>query len=253
MNIILKENEYAEELIREKQIGKNAFETFRLIARYYLDNGCQEKNVRERLDKFLLRCDPDASLPKWSDLLDKALKNAVRRPAVDIDEINITKSEMEIIDKIKGKQCRRLAFTLLCLSKYWMIVNPKTDYWVKDNGNEIMSMANISTSLRRQSQLYRTLWEAGLIQFSKKVDNTNVRVLFANDEGEVAMTITDFRNLGYQYLKYHGEPYFECENCGITVKYANPKMGRPQKYCKSCAASVAVQQRVNSVMRVRES
>jgi len=99
--------------------------------------------------------------------------------------------------------------------------------------------------------MYATLRDTGLIQFSKKVDNTNVRVCFAED-GDVAMTITDLRNLGYQYLKYHGEPYFECTNCGITVKIDEPTKGRKQKYCKECAVEIKTKQNVNAVMRHRK-
>ena len=98
--------------------------------------------------------------------------------------------------------------------------------------------------------MYHTLSELGLIRFSKKIDNTNVRVEFIED-GEVAVRVSDFRNLGYQYLKYHGEPYFECENCGLTVRQNNKKTGRRQKYCQSCAAEIKIQQTINSVMRRR--
>lgn len=130
------------------------------------------------------------------------------------------------------------------------MVNEQNDYWVNSKDNEIMSFANINTSIRRQCAMYATLRELGLIQFSKKVDNTNVRVCFATD-GDTAMTITDLRNLGYQYLKYHGEPYFECVNCGITTKYSNPVKGRSQKYCEACARDMYLKQTVNSVMRQR--
>ena len=114
-----------------------------------------------------------------------------------------------------------------------------------------MAFANINTSIRRQCAMYATLRDAGLIQFSKKVDNTNVRVCFIAD-GETSMTITDLRNLGYQYLKYHGEPYFECVNCRITTKYSNPVKGRSQKYCEACAREVKIRNSVNSVMQRRD-
>ena len=98
--------------------------------------------------------------------------------------------------------------------------------------------------------LYGTLRDLGLIGFSKKVDNTSVKVCFVED-GDVDMRVYDFRSLGHQYLKHIGEPYFECENCGITTKIDNPGKGRRQKYCKGCAVAVQTQQRVNSVMRRR--
>lgn len=248
MTIVLNEHEWAEDMITSRSLGKKPFETMCRVARYYLDNGIPKKDVRRMMDSFLLQCDPTASIPKWADSLDKALARAAKYDAINIDGITITKPEMERIEKSGGKQIQRLAFTLLCLAKYWNAVTEKSDGWVNCKDGDIMRMANIKTSIKRQSLMYYNLNAAGMIQFSRKVDNTNVRVCFMED-GEQVMRITDFRNLGYQYLKYHGEPYFVCCNCGVTAKYSSPQKGKRQKYCTECATQIAVQQRINSVMR----
>lgn len=249
MTIVLNEHEWAREKIDSRSLGAKPFETLSRVAKYYMDKDYSKKEVRNMLDTFLLQCEPTASLPKWSETLDYAVARALKYDAIKIDGIEITKPEMEKIDALDGKQIRRLAFTLLCLAKYWDVVNPQGDHWVNSKDSEIMRMANINTSIKRQSLMYHNLNEAGMVQFSKKVDNTNVRVCFISP-GETAMVITDFRNLGYQYLKYHGEPYFECQNCGITVKCEN-STGRRQKYCKDCAVEIHMKQTVNSVMRQR--
>lgn len=250
MTVVLKENEWAEEMIQANDLGKKPSETLRRVARYYLDKGYSPTDTRKRLDSFLVKCEPTYSLSKWSDTLDHALTRALKYNAIKIDSIDITKPEMNRIDSLEGKQTKRLAFTLLCLAKYWKIVMPDGDNWVNNKDSEIMALANINTSIKRQGLMYWTLREAGMVQFSKKVDNTNVRVCFAED-GKVVLHITDFRNLGYQYLMYHGEPYFECVNCGITNKINNPKNNRKPKYCSECAAKIHMQQAVNSVMRLR--
>lgn len=250
MSIVLREHEWAENMIRNKSLGKKPSETLSRVARYYIDKGYNKKDTRNFLDSFLIQCEPTSSLPKWSDALDYALSRALKFQAINIEGIDITKPEMDKIDALDGKQIKRLAFTLLCLAKYWKIVIPLGDNWVNNKDNEIMAMANINTSIKRQGAMYWSLREHGMIQFSRKVDNTNVRVCFIED-GDVVMHITDFRNLGYQYLKYHGEPYFECENCGLTTKINEPKNGRKQKYCRDCAIAIRTQQNVNSVMRHR--
>ena len=252
MNIVLNEHEWAKNMIESRQLGVKPFETLSRVAKYYIDKDYSKKDVRNILDKFLIQCDPTASLPKWSNALDFAVSRAVKYNAVMIDGINITKPEMDKISRLEGSQIKRLAFTLLCLSKYWDLVNPHGDHWVNSKDCDIMRMANIKTSIKRQSLMYHSLNESGLIRFSKKIDNTNVRVCFI-ENGDIALTITDFRNLGYQFLKYCGEPYFECKNCGITTKINNPVKGAPQKYCKECALEVASKQRIDSVMRNRES
>lgn len=249
MTIVLNEHDWAKERIDTCTLGKKPFETLTRVSKYYLDHGYGKRDARKATEQFLLRCEPTVSIPKWDSTLEFALTRALKYDAIQIDSINITAPEMEKIDALGGKQIRRLAFTLLCLAKYWNIVNPNCDNWVNNKDSEIMRMANINTSIKRQSLMYYTLNELGMVQFSRRVDNTNIKVCFIED-GDTVMTITDFRNLGYQYLKYHGEPYFECVNCGLVIKQ-NTSVGRKLKYCTKCAAEVHTQQMVNSVMRQR--
>lgn len=256
MSIVLNEHYSAEQSIESNSLGNKPLETLRRVARYYMDiNGITDKKaVRGMLDTFLLRCDPVASIPKWSRVLDFATEWAFKHEAIIIESIIITKPELQKIDSLDSKQIKRLAFVLLCLSKYWNAVNNQNDNWVNSKDNEVMAFANIKTSIRRQCAMYATLRDYGFIQFSKKVDNTNVKVCFATD-GEPAMIITDLRNLGYQYLKHHGEPYFECKNCGIVTRYKNhmsKKSIQQQKYCESCAVEIRTQQNINAVMRRRK-
>ena len=251
--IVLNEHAWAEEMIASRSLGKKPFETMTRVARYYIDNGIPKQETRKLLDSFLIQCDPTASVPKWSATLDRALAVSLKYPAVDIKSIPVTEAEMRTIEGVEGRQAQRLAFALLCLSKYWDAITSGSGHWVNNKDSEIMHLANINTSIRRQGQMYHALNESGLIQFSRKVDNTNVRVCFVSD-GTPVLQVHDFRNLGYQYMKYHGEPYFECCNCGITTKldHTYPEhRGQKQKYCKSCAAKIRMQQNINSVMRLR--
>ena len=251
MTVVLDENKWAEEMINECSLGKKPSETIRRVARYYIDAGYSTANVRKMLDHFLLQCNPAASLPKWSDAIDMAY--AQKCSAIKIDCVRITDKEMEVVDNIEGRQRQRLAFALLCLSKYWDEVTHTQSHWVNNKDSEIMNMANVNTSIKRQSLFYHDLNEAGLIQFSRKVGNTHVKVLFAGQGDNVVLEISDFRNLGYQYLMYKGEPFIRCQNCGIVTKLNHPKMGVSQKYCRECASKVMIQQKVNYTMRMRMS
>lgn len=253
MSIVLNENEWAKERIDSCSLGKDTEETLRRVARFYLDAKYSKAEARRKLEFFLLRCNPLISLPKNEERLDRAMRKASKHEAVCIDSIPISRTEMEKIDSLKGKQVQRLAFTLLCLAKYWNTVSPNNDCWVNSEDNEIMAMANIRTSLKRQGLLYWTLREAGLVRFSKRVDSTNVRVCFVDNSDDIVLRITDFRNLGYQYLMYRGEAYFECESCGITTKVKNPDNRRGQKYCSECAAKIHLQQSVASVTKCRSN
>lgn len=253
MGIVLNEYEWAEKMISIHELGKKPTETLNRIAKYYLENKYSKQEVRRMLDTFLIQCDPNASLVHWSNTLDRIVRNSSKFPLIQLDGVNITYQELERIESLQGKQIRRLAFSLLCVSKYWDAVSDSNNHWVNSPDKEIMQMANINTSIKRQSMMFSELRKAGLIRFSKKIDNLNVQVLFSDDAGDIAMDIRDFRNLGYQYLKFYGGPYFECENCGITTKLKEPAKGRRQKYCQSCAVELRTKQNVDSVMRQRKS
>lgn len=252
MSIVLNEYEWAERMISNRDLGKKPLETLGRVAKYYLATGYSKREVRRMLDTFLGQCDPSVSLPNWSDMLDKIARNVDKYPIIRVDGINITSKEMESIEKLESKQLRRLAFTLLCVAKYWDVVSERNDHWVNTTDREVMQMANINTSIKRQSAMFAELKKAGMVRFSRKIDNLNVKVAFM-EEGETVLHIQDFRNLGYQYLKYCGAPYFECENCGLTVKIQEPARGRRQKYCPSCAVEVKTRQNVNAVMRRRNA
>lgn len=264
MAIILNEYEWAEKMIHNRDLGKRPSETLSRVAKYYYENRYSKREIRKLLDQFLIQSSPDASLLHWSDTLDKIAKNVGKYPIVQIDCIPVTEKELETIKRLDSSSTQRLAFTLLCVSKYWDMVSDRNNHWVNSPDKEIFSMANITASSKLQDLMYGKILSAGLIRLSKKIDNLNMQVLF-QDAGEPVLMIKDFRNLGYQYMMYLGGPYFECEHCGMTVKMKEHKQyrsrkkdchhngrGRRQRYCSSCAAEVKTQQNINAVMRQRK-
>lgn len=248
MEIILRENLWAQEMIREKDLGKKPSETLRRIGRYYLDNGHKKQELLGLLELFIIQCDPTASLPKWHNALTNIVKAAIKYNAVDISYLEVYKEELDKIETIKSSPVKRLAFTLLCLAKYWNAVRDSNDGWVNSKINEIMRMANVSASIKRQGAMLKELEDLGFVQFSRMVDNTNVKVLFLGGD-KVEIQIDDFRNLGYQYLMYKGGPYLKCANCGITTRIKDISNKRRQKYCPDCALRMKIKNNIDHTMR----
>ncbi len=235
MTITLDENKWAAHMLATCSLGSNSFETLRRVARYFLDAGLSVKDARSRIDIFLLQCDHNISLGKYADLADKALALAEKTPAIAISNISISSSELEKISALSGRQLQRLAFTLLCLSKYHMLINPNCDNWISLKDSEIFASANIKTSIKRQCLLYQQLEQAGLVRFSRKVNSLSMQILFS-DDSDAFILVSDFRNLGNQYLMYLGEHFFPCHGCGLVVKYKKGSSSHMQKYCQKCAS-----------------
>ena len=112
--------------------------------------------------------------------------------------------------------------------------NPNNNNWVNRKDNEIFSLANITLTTKRQSLLINDLWTMQYIGYSRVVDNININVKIVDNESPTVLYISDFRNLGNQYMRYCGEKYIECECCGKVVKEKHGK----QRYCTECATEI---------------
>lgn len=247
MPIYLSDKDFVERVNETRSIGKNAAETLTIIARYYNGQGYKKEAIREKLEETLLQCDPMVQLPKWQDTIDGIVRGSSRRPPVEIDGIPITQPEFEIVKGCGGKQIQRLAFTLLCVAKYWDMALEHNDSWVRTPDKEIMAMANINTSIKRQCAMMHDLREMGMITFRKRVDDLRVRVNYICP-GEQEMYIQDLRNLGNQYMMHLGEPFIQCCQCGLTIR----QNSNSQKYCPACATEIHLKQMVESVTGSRK-
>lgn len=251
-NIVLDEYLWAEDALNECSLGEKPSVTLCRVAKYYKENGFTQQETIKKLETFVLRCDSNISIPKWSDSIEHAVKMAFKYTTIRIDRIPITVEEINIIhDNIKSSPQQRLAFTLLVMSKYWDIVREKNDHWVNTKDKDLMNMACIRTSVKKQSEMFAKLHSLGMIQFASRVDSLNTRVLFQGGD-EIAMYITDLRNLGYQYLKYFGGDFYECVNCGLITKYVKKERGRMPKYCPDCARDIHLRQMVEAVTLMRK-
>lgn len=233
--IILNEKAEAEKIIATGEFGDSLSDALSLIARYYYSKGLSSKNIYSELDKFMQENVPDYNPVLWKEMLDRKVKKAEKHPLTEIDNVVITKAEIETIRSLKSLRLERLAFTLLCIAKFGNRRNPDSNGWVCRHHKEIFKLAAVPATNMTQALMLNELYEAGMIGLSKKVTNTNIRVLYINDDSEVALAISDFRELGYEYMNYIGKNrYIRCAECGRLV----PMKTNNKKYCKNCAAEV---------------
>lgn len=233
-NIVLNERACAEYALDNLSLGAKPIETLGRVARYYYSIGYKKKDIGSLLEDFMLKCDPAINIVKWQTAIDRQVSNADKYELIDISGISITRAEIDKIQQIDGKLLQRLMFTMLCLAKYGNAVNPKNNNWVNKKDKEIFSLANISLTTKRQSLMINDLWTMQYIGFSRVVDNININVKIIDDSSPTVLYISDFRNLGNQYMRYCGEKYIECECCGKVVKENHGK----QHYCNECAIEI---------------
>lgn len=172
---------------------------------------------------------------RMEDTLDKLATNAGKYKLHEIDGVTITKAELKIIDAIDNKVLRRLAFTMLCLAKLGDAKNPNNNGWVRMDAKDIFKLARISCGIDERNEKISQLYQRGLLEFPKRNDNMDCRVTYIMDKADGELFISDFRELGYEYLSYCGENLIRCSECGILTR--GNKNGT-KKYCMNCAAPI---------------
>ncbi len=233
--IILNEKEYAENCLQNGLIDNKPLVTISILARYYYHCcGYRKKKITTLLLEFLSKHYPRYELNEfsWQTSVEKIAANAGAYPLHQINGIKITKSEMETITGIHNKVLERLMFTMLCLAKLSNVKNLNNNGWVNADAKDIFTYARIGCRADERDIKIGKLWQMKLLEFSKRNDNLNCRVTFINDDDDEVLFISDFRELGYEYLLYCGENFIRCNECGILTR--SNKNGT-KKYCKDCS------------------
>lgn len=232
--IILNEKEYVEEFLKTNEITDKPIFMANLLARYYYHcKGMRDEELTGAMIQFLDSRYPDSKYfrDRWIDKLEDIIGKAHNYPLHEIDGVWITSSELEKIASISNKVLERLAFTLLCLAKFNLKRNPKSNGWVNNSYKEIFKLARITVSTDKRCELLGVLYRNGFFEMSDRLDILSLRITYIDDESQDTLFISDFRELGYEYLKYKGENFIRCEECGLLVR--GNKRGT-KKYCPNC-------------------
>lgn len=235
MDIVLNEKEYAEKILAEKSVDNKPFFTLTILAKYYYHCfGYRKKKITELLVDYMQKYYPRyyCNRAMWDENIEKIAKNVSKYTFYEISGVWITEAELVTIESINNKVLERLAFTLLCLAKLGALKNPNNNGWVNLEAKEIYRLARISCSVIDRYKKLGQLKELSLLEFPQKNDNLSCRVTFINNDSEQKLFISDFRELGYEYLQYKGEEFIRCGECGILMR--NNKAGN-KKYCSQCS------------------
>lgn len=233
--VVLNEKEYAEERIRNKDLVDGEIFTMQMLARYYYhEHGLRNKKIAEKLREYFSAAYNGYEQNKfyWDGKIDSIASKAGGRQLFCIDCVWITQHELDKIASLNDRNMEQLAFTWLCLSKYYHAKSEKANGWVSMAIGNVFKLANVSCNVRKQDAYIGNLRDSGILEFAKDDGNMNYRVIFTDDDGDNILPVSDFRCLGYEYLKYCGENFIRCADCGILTR--GNKNGT-KRYCSECS------------------
>lgn len=233
-NIILNERAYAENCLKSGTIDEKPFTTLSILAKYYYHVcGYRKTRIYKALVEFMECNYPLYSCNKayWDNTIERISNSAEKYKLFEIDGIWITKSEINTIDSIKSSSLRRVSFVLICLAKLGNVKNSNNNGWVNYDAKDVFSIARVNCRSGERYQYYDKLNQIGLLEYPKRNDNLSVRVTYIDEDSDNLLFISDFRELGYEYLNFHGGNFTRCKKCGILIRDSK---WHDKLYCSNC-------------------
>lgn len=244
MTIILNETAQAEQIIKSGSIGSKPTSALFLLAKYYRQKeNLDKKQAAEQLTRFMAQNYKGFNAALWANTIEDICKKAVRYPLREISHVPVTQPELNRIFELPNRKYQKLLFTILCHAKLHNMLSENNNDWANAKINTIYQSARVSVRQKQDRFLWlNDLERLGYLSFSEKNDNLNLKVNIINTDAPPALVVSDFRELGYEYLNYLGEGNFvRCIKCGLLIKKKS-KMDYSTKYCKDCAREIKNEQ-----------
>lgn len=240
MPVVLNETKQAEYIIEKGEVGSKPTSTLFLLGKYYRQ---KEKLDTEhtfcKLNEFMKKNYKNYNSATWEDIIEDISKKANKYTLREVDNIGITQSELDKIKELQNIKYEKLLFTMLCYAKFYNTISENNNGWINTDIQEIYRIARVTVKYKKEKFLYlNDLERSGLISFSNKNDNLNLRVNFFDMDNNPILVINDFRELGYEYLNFIGNGRFiRCKCCNRLVRRKSKK-DFSTKYCNDCAITV---------------
>lgn len=242
MSVILDEEKYAEKIIDTGEVGNKPTSTLFLLSKYFrqkMEYG--EKKTEKELNQFMIDNYKNYIPAQWEDVIEDIAKKGKKYKLQKIDYIGITQKELNEIYKVCNLKYEKLLFTMLCYAKLYNHLSKTNNGWVNTDIKELYKVARVTVKYRNDKFLYLNDLEAtGLISFSNKNDNLNMKINFVDQSTDYVLKVDDFRELGYIYQQYTNNGTFtNCKECGRLIKKTNNKC----LYCNDCKVLISARQK----------
>lgn len=244
--MILDEYKIAEDIIKNNVL-ENKEDIF--IAAKYLRNEikCDVLETYSILNSLMLNSFSNFDSLRYASYLENIAVKASEYTLKQVDCISITKKELKRISEIDNSKLKRLLFTLLVYAKFNNALSENNNDWCNIKIKDLYKTARVSTrNSKEKALLLCRLSNYGVIDFSRKNINHNIKCLIVDkNNDDVEYTITDLRELGYQYLNiYDCSQFCYCSQCGKIIK-KNKKNDYSTKYCNECKQTTKNTQNLN--------
>lgn len=233
--LILNEQKYAEDLYLGKNNDvKSVTAKLGYITRYQLYVlGYSDDDNYEYAVKWMNKHHDNFDENCYSNVIANAVKKAHKIPFFNVENIKITRLELNVISSLDNLRAEKILFVLLCMAKQQSVANKFTNGLVKYSLSDLCKTARISVPTDEREYILNYLVKSGCLNCPKKNDTKCLIVNFIDDDGDPELIVDEIgcKELAYTYLNWkNGGGYDKCESCGRLFK-----KNRHRKYCYECS------------------
>lgn len=191
-----------------------------------------DTEIYDEIVKWMKRHQDNFEESCYSNVISKAIKKSDKYVLYHIDNLIITKQELDRINSLCNLREEKMAFVLLCMAKQQAQSIGFTNGLVKYSLVDVCKMARIVVPADEREYILHGILQKGLISCPKKNDTECLIVNFMSDDTEVlCLNEMDCQELAYVYLNWkNGGGYDRCQKCGRLFRHH-----KNRKYCIECS------------------
>ena len=207
------------------------------------------------LIKFCKNIDKNFNPVLNADSIKKWINSAMNYNLRIIDNVEISKKDIEFLKQIETEKDRKILFIILILTKAFKKGNTKRDFNYKKSNNyyirysnfpDIIHLADLKNTTENDiAKILHKYKKYFTLYFPEK---KLLGVNFIDKNPEKKIQITDFDNIMDYYYLFFGAKVEKCAICGNEfVKKSNR-----QKYCEKCSENIKRKQGRERKIKQRE-
>ena len=244
MTFLFNEQSAIENMIKMHVVdNENIFVTIRDVARYnYFVNQMDKDENYQSILKYLQKYGQNINEENVYQMIDECVQRAKKYPFKQVDEVCITKGELEFIKNLNDIKKEKVAFVLLASAKYYDAIRDTQYYTSYMKNSDICKLARVVIPMVDRNVFMQFAYDSGVLSRHSRAASTEKRVLFVsqdeNDKVVLRLKENDFKDLAYTYLAYKTPHQFRrCVVCNCWMK----KDSKDRRLCKECSEKEVIE------------
>lgn len=227
-----------ENMIKSKFVDtNNVTNTIYLLAKYnyHVKHLKDKENYDNIIEYITSNCRNIFEESIYNDV-DASIKRIKKKTFTSIDEVCITKSELDFIHNLNDIKQEKAAFVMLAVAKFFNAFKDTNYDAAFMSHSDICKMARITIPQSDRDVFMQFAYDKGVLFRHTWSDSTIKKLTFvshdSNDEIILRLKESDYKDLAYTYLAYLTPVRFRrCQRCGKWIRKSN----KDNRLCIDCS------------------